>query len=164
MRRLFSTRHERRHKDQIHQYVNTIDAAIVMHERDYISLEGLYHVTLQVRPRRHPPNGQEKNLVLTPGSSSFPLPLSAFLLKSCMDLLRLLRRGVYQHKTWRKEHGQALIDQYQASVDHANTILPNHMQLDDLPALSSVGIEQEIKAGASLKDLFYNSSSSRSLK
>mmetsp|Transcript_9214 Transcript_9214/g.33153 ORF Transcript_9214/g.33153 Transcript_9214/m.33153 type:complete len:82 (+) Transcript_9214:2077-2322(+) len=81
-----------------------------------------------------------------------------------MDLLRLLRRGVYQHKTWRKEHGQALIDQYQASVDHANTILPNHMQLDDLPALSSVGIEQEIKAGASLKDLFYNSSSSRSLK
>merc|ERR1712072_1238039 len=79
----FSTRHERRHKDQIHPYSNTIDAAVVMYERDYISLEGLYHVTLQ----------------------------------SCMDLLRLLRRGVYQHKAWRKEYGQALIDEYQNSVD-----------------------------------------------
>jgi len=117
--RLFSIRHEKRHKDQIHHYANTIDAALVMYERDYISLEGLYHVTLQ----------------------------------SCMDLLRLLRRGVYQHKAWRKEYGKALINEYQKSVDQVNQILPNHMQLDDLPDLDSVGIEQEIKVGASSRSL-----------
>ena len=113
MFRLFSIRHEKRHADQIHHYANTIDAAIVMYERDYISLEGLYHVTLQ----------------------------------SCMDLLRLLRRGVYQHKAWRKEYGQVLIDEYQTSLNEVNTILPNHMQLDDLPDLASVGIEHELKVG-----------------
>ena len=107
MFRLFSRKHEKRHKDQIHYYRNSIEAAIMMYERDYISLEGLYHVSVQ----------------------------------SCMDLLRLLRRGVYQHKSWRKEYGQILIDEYQISLDSVNTILPNHMQLDDLPDLPSIDVE-----------------------
>jgi len=114
MFKLFSRKHERRHRDQIHTYVNTIGAAITMYERDYISLEGLYHVSLQ----------------------------------SCMDLLRLLRRGVYQHKAWRKEHGQQLIDEYQRALDRVNTILPNHMQLDDLPDLGNVDIEHELMMGS----------------
>ena len=114
MFRLFSRKHEQEYKDQIHYYKNSIQAAITMYDRDYISLEGLYHVSLQ----------------------------------SCMDLLRLLRRGVYQHKTWRREYGQVLIDEYQRALDEVNTLLPNHMQLDDLPDLGSVNIEQEILMGS----------------
>jgi hypothetical protein len=106
MFRLFSTKHEVKLKDQIHYYRNSIEAAIMMYERDYISLNGLYHVSLQ----------------------------------SCMDLLRLLRRGAYQHKTWRKEFGPVLIEEYQNSIDSVNTILPNDLQLDDLPDLQSITV------------------------
>jgi len=56
--------------------------------------------------------------------------------------------GRYQHKAWRKEHGQQLIDEYQRALDRVNTILPNHMQLDDLPDLGNVDIEHELMMGS----------------
>ena len=110
--RLFSRRHERQHRDQMHFYLNSMDAAIVMYERDYISLEGLRHVTLQ----------------------------------TCRDLLRMLRRGVYEHTQWRKAYGEGLIQEYQRSLEEVNEIMPDGMKLDDLPALEDVSHEGELQS------------------
>ncbi len=52
----------------------------------------------------------------------------------CVVCLLLLRRGC--------------IPRYQRALDRVNTILPNHMQLDDLPDLGNVDIEHELMMGS----------------
>ena len=67
--------------------------------------------------------------------------------QSCRDLLRLLRRGVYQHKAWRKEHGEVLIAEYQESLSKVNAILPEGLKIDPLPELKEIRIEHELTTG-----------------
>jgi hypothetical protein len=74
------------------------------------------------------------------------------------DTMRLLRRSTFKHKKWRAEFAQRLVDDTNRSIDMANKVLPEDLQIAMLPPVERIHLDSGTAYVAGSQTILANAS------
>ena len=74
------------------------------------------------------------------------------------DTMRLLRRSTFKHKKWRAEFAQHLVDDTNRSIDMANKVLPEDLQIAMLPPVERIHLDSGTAYVAGSQTILANAS------